>query len=772
MLKRFSIFIFVFLAAISLFASHSDEFVLGNYSYLKSYNSVSYSRFYRNIARKMQEAHYNMTIWESNALNEADTTIVRKQFLHDLGIDSYLSDHYMQINDDNEVVSASLENLSYANHWVFEAEYDRRSKLHENETSAFYMFNIKRSGKLKQIGEDAYTWLCDPKRDKKGVIIDNLRYRWPNQNSPSKQHKHKGDFDIIGSEYEFPYMNGKENYVRANGIYVTFRYKLNSPIDDQHAITIGVKLLETDNKKNSPKWNFVNMTNSTSGEESSSFTLTASDLTSDATSKVDSTGFRTITLELDLMDITDVPLPERGYLYRAGWDCRLRGITPYVEWSGKHEIEFDNIIIEDKIFRLVKSGGENLNRVITSRLDNYNNTDIKVKKFYTVDEPTFSQYKSFTLLKEFLSNPPENSILRKNKIEIVTTHFLLNYHKEKPNGKRLLDAEFFFNETKPEELMVDYYPLKSNAVWNDESDEDNFIQNHIDWYATANYRRAKLLAKDIPFYVVPCTAGNEWSPDIWTGYQYPTVNMIKCLQYLPLCYGVDGIIDYKFMTKSSPNHKGRQWWSLINYEKYNKLNETAQFKALKKANKKVLHYGKELKKWDWIDATYINYSGVQQFDNFSYYPDETLNPEVEYYFPREAISTYSDMTETSYPEPYEGYVHIGFFKNTEKHQSYMLVNRRTDYITNGDKTLKEIRPNIIMSDYSKQDAIMQANKQYVCFDLENANPTLKRDFGNDVALFDSYTNIMYEANSHGKIFIPIEAGEAVMLQLRSISPIK
>ena len=88
----------------------------------------------------------------------------------------------------------------------------------------------------------------------------------------------------------------------------------------------------------------------------------------------------------------------------------------------------------------------------------------------------------------------------------------------------------FDNKTQQEarEIMVDYYPIKSQANWNNvDAPSNKFIQFHIDWYASANYRRAKDIANGRPLYAVPCTAGrwNRYSNQ-WDGYQYPTINKI------------------------------------------------------------------------------------------------------------------------------------------------------------------------------------------------------------------------------------------------------
>jgi len=240
--------------------------------------------------------------------------------------------------------------------------------------------------------------------------------------------------------------------------------------------------------------------------------------------------------------------------------------------------------------------------------------------------------------------------------------------------------------------------------------------------------------------------------------------MMKCQHYLPLCYGVDGVVDFKLYSYEPSNTTDIEyiWYALI--DSYNIQNTPPQFEAIKQANAKLAVYGPILKNLKWIDATTISTEGVDSFDNNIYYSGENIDLGVDPYFSQTDIKTSSINNNQ---DLYEGYVHIGYFKDDENYRTYMLVNRRTDYVTTASNSMKYITPADMMQGYAVQDSIIEASSQFVEF---NINQDIAAEFGEYVALFDPASKQSYHKNESAKICVEIDPGEGIMLELASTLP--
>jgi hypothetical protein len=102
--------LFIGLILISLIClyAHSEDFVIGNYSYLKPHQS-----FFNDMADKMEEANFNMTIWEPS--NSSTATNDKINTLYDNSIDSYLYDQITNFDNNGDISGISLRNLSMGN---------------------------------------------------------------------------------------------------------------------------------------------------------------------------------------------------------------------------------------------------------------------------------------------------------------------------------------------------------------------------------------------------------------------------------------------------------------------------------------------------------------------------------------------------------------------------------------------------------------------------------------------------------------------------------
>ncbi len=760
--------LFIGLILISLIClyAHSEDFVIGNYSYLKPYHT-----FFEDMADKMEEAHYNATIWEpSDDSNNSE----KIDLLNGYGIDSFLYDQITNYDDNGEISAISLSNLSMGNFFQFDAEYDSLSTLNDSSNKYFYKFNITRPGSQLEETPDEYVWKCTPSPTSPdgGVIIDQLMYRWENaSNNGNNSGINEGAFGYIGPEFEFANRNNfnDDSYLEGNKLYISFIYKIEDGADNQDCMKFGLKLKGHRPGEVEDSWQYVYLRNTKSPtEQNSMFTYTAAELLDDDYSSIanpsNPDGFRKVTFYLELEDLLlndnqflkGADTSRYGFVNDHHSNVCLKGIMPYVYWSGNHEIDLDYIEIKDSIYKILEDNtDEYIRNLVFTRINQYDTTN-RITKFYTKDEPWQTQFKSYNRLQDIF--------LGDNTVNFMTTNCLRNFQKPMGNGERYSHYEYFNQIAQPNEIMIDIYPVKPNSNWNEETD-DNFVQFHIDWWASANYRRAKIDADEKPFYTVPCTAG-RWNTinECWDGYQYPTINMMKCLQYLPLCYGVDGVVDFKLYSYEPSNTTDVEyiWYALI--DSYNIQNTPPQFEAIKQANAKLAVYGPILKNLEWIDATTISIEGVDSFDNNIYYSEENIDLGDDPYFSQTDIKTSSISNNQ---DLYEGYVHIGYFKDDENYPTYMLVNRRTDYVTTASNSMKYITPADMMQEYAVQNNIIEASSQFVEFNIDE---DIAAEFGEYVALFDPASKHSYYKNESAEICVEIDPGEGIMLELASTLP--
>ncbi len=761
--------LFIGLILISLIClyAHSEDFVIGNYSYLKPHQS-----FFNDMADKMEEANFNMTIWEPS--NSSTATNDKINTLYDNSIDSYLYDQITNFDNSGDISGISLRNLSMGNFYQFEAEYDRHSTLNNSDDRYFYHFNITRPG--ERLGFNDYTWKCDPDSHDAGVIIDSLTYRWHEYYIGNNGACNNNPLSTIGKEFQFAYRNAfnDDNYLEGNKLYVSFIYKINDSADNSDCLTFALKLFGKRPGDLEDSWQNIEIGNTVSPEEENTmFTYTAAELLDDDYSSIanpsNPDGFRKVTFYLELEDLLlddnqflkGADTRSQGYLANMYANLRLKGIMPYVYWEGNHEIELDYVEIEDDIHKLLDDSTiSNTATLIENRINQYINQN-GVVRLYTKDEPTFTHFDSYKKLEQLFSND--------QNINILTTNNLESYVLKKNNGERFSHLNLFDIKTQQEakEIMVDYYPLKSHANWNDPDSNNMFIQFFIDWYASATYRRAKFIADDRPLYAVPCTTGRWDTVDsCWDYYQYPTINMVKCLQYLPLCYGVDGVIDYRLYSTSTANEV--IWYALLDTE--GGITETPQYEAIKQANAKLEVYGPILKDLEWIDATTISTNGIDDLHtgiNANIYNN---NDEGLFYSDSDPYFSTSDISinpDSDNNDLYNGYVHIGFFKDTDNYPTYMLVNRRTDYVNGTATNMKYIDHETMTKEYDQQTDFIEASSQFVEFDLDQ---NIVDEFGEYVALFDPASKHSYYKNESAEICVEIDPGEGIMLELASTLP--
>jgi len=633
--------------------------------------------------------------------------------------------------------------VSTGNYWRFEAEYDNSGGI--NNTADKYFSKFSAPNRFGEVSNDTgrYTWKCnyDPSitPPHSGVALHGLKTRWKEYGPGLTNSIPSSNERVIGPDFRFAAWGNDaqtRQYLSTNKLYLRYCYKVDSAYSGTDpAFTFKCAF------KRSSGWSFVPIKNVMSTSPASeSITNNYSDLNSNMLTTLElpgiPDGFRLITFEIDLTYLYDQGFMSTG----AYWFSYLYGIDPYVYWHGSNTVHLDYLDVYDTTYDTIRNQPATVQGWLAGRLY----TD--EKRHYTLDEPCPPQFDTMDRLNRYVFISDQ---------AIATINWRDGLMKKGPESSASANYELFSSpllyveETDPAELLVDYYPLEPQFNWNIVSNDVNYmtsVQWNLDWKMLKHYRefKYKTMNENIPLYVVPCTSG-RWNTNThrWDYYQYPTPEMAKCLQMLPLCYGVAGVIDYQLMnpwqnipTPYAPEYDAEddratmQWHALLEVDNYNTVSYNIQPRALyhsiREANLKLNIYGPLTKQMTWIDAVTIGTAGLFQPDDVYSQSSSLLNG-VAYLDSLKVCVTDPDE------DDYQGYVQCGFFKDIDENPWYMLVNRRTNFVDN-------VNGSLMMSSVDEIDqgiGYSVASPQAVKYVLDESANNL---FGTYVGLYDRYDN--------------------------------
>lgn len=761
----------------NLWSYLSDNFVVGCYSNLKPWNTSVNSV----MLDKMQAAHYNVSIWE-NTETTADVSLTDALLLdhYNHGLDSYLVDYFSNYNTSGDLTSAGAHTISTGNYWKFEAEfYNNTGYTADIESNNRYFHKFAPyQGRVgyKPINEDV--WRCDSLPA--GIALGGLQYRF---------HDPYGT-DNIGEEFRFTLWDNANQighkYLSWDSLYIKVKYK----VDDNASGNLEAMTFRCNFAPDGSNAGFVDLRNnkypSHLGQE---LIYTFDQLRSITyTDPISGSDYRTITFSVSMLDLLNA-----GFINDRYWTCSLKRIDPYIYWCGNGGVNLDYVEIFDKLSNTLRLQSDTAKNWLISRIDDYNANLQYAKSFYTLDEPQQPQFDTYQRLKSILSS----SLHELNLLYNIKSYATVNWsggRRVKPDNKRFSLPELLSdpqNQYNPSELMVDYYPLSPTVKWNGSNQNaTDQIQWNLDYKTLHFYNNLKRKTRDlnIPFYVVPPSTG-QWNrtQNYWDGYLLPTANMMKCLKYLPLCYGVDGILDwelyskdpvrdvsdtdvYHFYEPGSLNDAGGPlfWVSPLQYSN-GVLSESPQYQSIVTANSKLHDYGYLLKSLLWDKAAYIDASGLKlQNDIYgqeSYYES---NPTPGNYL---SSLTAFDPYYNNNGSPYQGYIQVGLYHDSSR-PYYMIVNRRTDFVETsaspeGKMTL--LTPTQMKTPYGTNghaSGFYSAPAQKVRFvPSQYAYSSL----GSSVALYDPYDSALYKLNG-SNIDVLIEPGDGKLLQMVQTLP--
>jgi hypothetical protein len=721
MLNKILLTLLIMMNLIGLTAKHSDDFILGVFTYLK-HNSNDLNTYLDHL----QDAHYNCHVCDSN---EVTATHLDSLYLNSdiRQLDIILRDRIW--DEQNDVYG--IDNLTRANNYKYEAEYfllgqDPVGPI--EYCSSQYYYRIPRPDSVLSFQSSVYdstashdnAWKCEVSNDNNSspaFAAENLCWKWSNISL---------DKEII--------VNPQDT------LYYDFVMKIENPQQDSVVPVCSLNVFVWDDPDGkggkSPQKHYLDIYS-----KSQSNDLKVEDFFDPSQTSYNTFVFHT--------PINSIP---QNLIHN---NSKLLNLNFEVYWHNNVDLYIDFFRVYDDIYTKLENGEFDNN--IRNRVKNLSAENLKF--LYSKDEPNAPQFEAYRIVKNKLSSLNVDMITAVARISSWMggyTSITYNHH------------ELFNTISESENIFFDYYPIEGKRIWNSIKYIENeksvfndyfneYIQGRIDRMLVYYNNVRKIAAdnkSDIPFIAIPQTYGkyfveaNKYG-EHWGWTMLPPTAMQKCLQYLPLCYDAGGIIGYRFTSKynyklpGSNPAKPTMYHRLALIDKKDNKNggnpiKTNQYYAIQQANEKISVYGPIIK-------NNLTWKGVGTI--------ETKNNEMSF-----DASLADDLISVSVVDDssgyYSGYVECAVYNKEETAENYfMLVNRRTNF---SDSTHTD-------NDYAvgvKEDvnaAFTEANPQIVTFIFNKDN----------YSLMDVYDDKLYNhvQDSGNMINIKIEAGDGVLLKV-------
>ncbi|PKN71812.1 MAG: hypothetical protein CVU50_09850, partial [Candidatus Cloacimonetes bacterium HGW-Cloacimonetes-3] len=765
-------------------ARYSDQFPLGTYSYISE--APWFMDNLSTLISYMNQLGYNATVMETFNPN-ADLTQIYSTLNTD-SIDVIVSDRAWRNLPGNAKYATTA--LSMGSYYRFEAEYSNSSGVAATDaTKSEFWYGARSEANFTRIGSphlvtddqeasNDYTWRCIPSTEIEPTewAYTDLRWRWLTTANKNIR---------IGSEFSLHVDNAKLSELSATAlqtqlalmeqqyVYIKYRLRFVIPEDDEtYGSTIllsfhptGVQMLYNAADEIVGEGSHVPLihTNGTQQGEVSQLTLG---------------GYVSRSLEGKLPDIPDHPfveielkisyreLYEKGLLITDGATrFRLLNLNPRLHYKGHFILDIDYVDIEDNMHRQLMNNYSEYDLGVDSRI-----ADIMVPLYhdmirgiYTMDEPHQPQFHSFNRIQEMVASQGINT---------MTATEDYKYQDFLMDGEKFYDhQEVFRNVAEPKVIMPDPYPIKpikfestsqrTFVNWNDPSAYDElgvrqiFFQNVITDKVTSQYRNAKNYLQqrypnDGKLYPV-IQAFGKWQGSRWVDFTLPPAKTQTMLKYLPLCYGADGMYDYRLFTYIQHPPALDEYGALTTQG----LSGTPAicqypftFNAILEANNKIIKYGPMLSQLHWEGALTITENTI-----------EPANANLS----AALISTIED-SDIDQLGPYGCYVECGYYTDPASNAPYlMLVNRRANYFA---PTTSITEPSFVpISNY--EEHFPEFDSQFISIYPDSTANTM---FGTHIAFIDAYDNTLFSSVSQ-QIPVEIDAGDAKLLQMCGTLPV-
>jgi len=710
---------------------------------------------------RLTDAHYNTTcvsydenFWDMNntqAKYEASLDALRSHNL-DAIFNDFLLNPYWRNNTTEHIADfgkVSLYNLTNSNYLRLEAEYNDESNLNNddsNNDAFFYRFtrdaptsNVLTRPIPESNASNGWAYQYDPSSypsDDWVTILDKLCCRW--DVTDTKINNDLFQFSKICA-YTTPGEYLLDNaYLNNDSLYISISVNWNG-FREMSDNLIRMVFYDTATDTEIPSYLFVPL-------GTYALTLNTNDYEDgahDYNANNQENGYRVFTYAISLANLRAYGFfgaDPITYSYR-----NLENFGVKVQWSQIARVSVDYLEFEDSTHRYMRQHNDQvkgwLQEYLNTRLIGLNNPPIA---YYTgVDEPYISNFDSFRIVGNWLRElnlPPIASPDNDTRFYVSTL--------TKPNTEHVNLMRIFDTLANTSVMFVDHYPIRPNTDWGN-PEALNGVQTSIN-EMLSRYDQCKqtCTASSSKFIAIPQTFAywnghtgdpyynNSMAENSWFCYEMPTANMLKCLKYLPLCYGVDGISDF---TLSSA---GAMFVCPTDYTWLHPANDA--YPPIQAANDKIKIYGPILLGADWQGAQCIKIDDQMQ-----------TSPIMD-------ISLVNDNISGS--NEYHSYVQCALYQKNQERYFY-LVNRRTDYLRQGESPST--------THYHNYSSIFQSpTDSYLRFSWDG-NTSFENVYGSRVGLLDPYSHNLQTINivNHtGYTDISIAPGEATLRQIVSVLP--
>jgi len=747
-IRRYSLSVLiVVLLCPYLSAKHSDDYMIGTYSYIKN----SFPFFSQNselLCQYMKEMGYNSNVIETDIEDNDLSGLLA--MLDKYGIDAWVSDRGFSSNPESGCRYA-IYPLTTSSYIRIEAEYaDERDVNKGDSKQSRFWYSARTDSRLTRVGRfssdsnasNSNVWVATRDLDKAGYLFTDLRYRWPNRN---------GDYVRVGYEFHV-YKKNPPNY-EGDYLWLKYRFKLSN--------------LKPDLKPEEPLLSFqcsgfelfphsfahvatpIDMIIGDKKQEDMVFSY------GDLNRLRDKDGYVEYELKVAYKDLIKsnlmtADLDNNPNTAPSSLVMKISNLNPRVFWHANCDVELDYIEVRDQInYELQYEKDICQPRIIKRAKMITEKSPGNVSGFYSFDEPFQGQFDSFSKV--------QNMLLQEN-IPMFSATYDYQY------GNITIDAkqpqyynhlEAFLEEVQPRIFAPDIYPITTKVKYNPTMDakHDNlFIQKVIDDKMLSVYRQGKtysLQGAGRKFYPIVQAFG-RWAKssdaDYWTSWALPPYATQKALFYLPLCFGADGIFHYRLQAFQTRDGYG-DFVGLAAYQQGKDYTVPVvtqpTMDAIRDTNPKVVIYGKLIKRMKWLGSdtimTHDTNSGVafqQALIKEAYVRDDTS-----------AL--------------YDGYVQSGYYLDESNTPCLMLVNRRGNYFVPSAQ-LEEA--NVHASQYDTY--FPQASPQAIVLKLDKASV---KKFGSFPGFYDPADSMVY-CSSNNTLNLELEAGEGKLLQMIGTLP--
>jgi hypothetical protein len=438
---------------------HSDEFVLGAYSGLRSHYEGSddppeNSTFNNQLSDLLEQAGFNSV--RATAVYNPDPTLVTDlaSTLNDHNLDLILEDHIF-VPGDQYGYSA----LSTGVNLKFEAEYDSAGSVNTGDqlSDTYFYKSVGRTGSIQD--DDNYSnwyyWsvLAD---DGPGWAYKDLLYRWPTDDD---------EYYRVGPEFHFlrsAEFGGNPIGTDDNCLYVKFVFKvteLDSLQDDVTLATFSftcfadpttVLLDEADypNILYDPDIDedcleyidvWFNCGTDTNFISEKSLTKADYELLPQA-AEHDDPDVKEICFTFPLELQGEHSLLGQGVVKATAWYWQLKNLNPRMWWHGNGRLMLDYVEFSDKIFNEFTNDPNEL-----ARLRNFEYVS-NLSHHFGVDEPKHPHYRAYEKLEEHL--------VAQGGKELLTASSFEKRQVAKPDGTPLRLTQAYIDEVNPRALMI------------------------------------------------------------------------------------------------------------------------------------------------------------------------------------------------------------------------------------------------------------------------------------------------------------------------------